>query len=138
MENETTRLYLNQMTQTQMYELFGIRKVRQMNVLEDWLSNLPELTAEEINIINFYQKKLLDNIESWNEQELSLGFIGPIINIINYKVDYKINFFAQRQISAVVGKYELVGKPDGMIASGLFDPKEPYFNSRNVGWTNIK
>ncbi|NJN78581.1 MAG: hypothetical protein HC803_09885 [Saprospiraceae bacterium] len=128
MEKETIKLYLNQMTQTQMYELFGIARVRQMNELDEWITNLPDLTEEELNIINFYQKKLIENIDSWNEQELSLGFIGPIININNYKVDYKLNFFAQRQISAVVGDYELIGKPDGMIASGLFDPRKPYFN----------
>lgn len=127
MEKETIKLYLNQMTLTQMYKIFGLKRVRQMNELDSWLANLPELTETEIGIIDFYQKRLLENIESWNEQELSLGFIGPIINLINYKVDYKINFFAQRNISTIIGDYELIGKPDGMIATGLFDPDIPFF-----------
>ena len=127
MEKETIKLYLNQMTLTQMYKIFGLKRVRQMNELDSWLADLPELTETEIGIIDFYQKRLLENIESWNEQELSLGFIGPIINLINYKVDYKINFFAQRNISTIIGDYELIGKPDGMIATGLFDPDIPFF-----------
>ncbi|MFK7948987.1 MAG: hypothetical protein AB8G11_15450 [Saprospiraceae bacterium] len=128
MEKETIKLYLNQITLTQMYKLFGIKEVRQMNELDSWLSNLPELTETEKIVANVYQSRLLENIQGWNEQELSLGFIGPIMNLIDFKVDYKIGFFAQRPISAVIGDYELIGKPDGIIASGHHEPETPFFS----------
>lgn len=128
MEQETVKLYLNQMTLTQMYKLFGLKEVRQMNHLDSWLSELPELNETEKIVANLYQKRLLENIQGWNEQELSLGFIGPIMNLIDFKVDYKLNFFAQRQISAISGDYELMGKPDGIIAAGHHDPETPYFS----------
>jgi hypothetical protein len=99
-----------------------------MNDLDSWLSDLPELTATEKLVSELYQSRLLENIQGWNEQELSLGFIGPIINLIDFKVDYKINFFAQRPISTIVGDYELMGKPDGIIAGGHHDPEIPFFS----------
>ncbi len=127
MEKETIKLYLNQMTETELYKLFGIKDVRQLDELDSWLSDLPEITATEKLVVDIYQQRLIESIKGWNEQELSLGFIGPIFNLINYKVDYTIGFYAQRNISAVVGDYELIGKPDGMIAKGHHDPEMPFF-----------
>ena len=127
MEQEFEKLYLNQMTQQGLYKIFGLRKVDKIQELESWLSNIPDLTNQEESIALFYKDRLLKNIDSWNEQELSLGFIGPLINIIDFKVPYQLNFFAQRPISAKIGHYELLGKPDGMLAAGNFEPEEPFF-----------
>ncbi|MEM1324334.1 MAG: hypothetical protein AAGI23_00190 [Bacteroidota bacterium] len=80
MEQEIQRLYLNDMTQQKLYKIFGLRKVAAMPELTDWLTDLPTLTEREITVAQVYQERLLENIDSWNEQELSLGFIGPILN----------------------------------------------------------
>jgi len=123
MEKEVEKLYLNQMTQQGLYKIFGLRKVNKIKELDEWLSHTAELTDQEKDIALFYKNRLIQNIDSWNEQELSLGFIGPLINIINFKVPYQLNFFAQRPISAIVDNYELLGKPDGMLAAGNFEPE---------------
>ncbi|MEM9887624.1 MAG: hypothetical protein AAF849_17145 [Bacteroidota bacterium] len=122
------KLYMKDMTQQKMYKTFGLQKVNTLSELEEWLSDLPAISRFQKEAAAFYQQRLLDNIDSWNEQELSLGFIGPIINLINFKVPYKLNFFAQRPISASIGTYELIGRPDGIIASGNFEPEQPYFS----------
>jgi len=127
MEKEIEKLYLNQMTQQGLYKIFGLRKVEKLEDLDRWLEKTTKLTLEEKNIALFYNKRLLKNIDSWNEQELSLGFIGPLVNIIDFKVPYQLNFFAQRPISAIIGDYELSGKPDGMLAAGNFEPEAPFF-----------
>lgn len=124
---EKEKLYLNQMTQQRLYKLFGLREVQKIGELNNWLDNLPSLTKGEKYIANFYKNRLLKNINSWNEQELSLGFIGPIINIIDFKKPYQINFFAQRLLTSIIDNYEIIGKPDGMIAAGHFEPEMPYF-----------
>jgi len=127
MEKEVEKLYLNQMTQQGLYKIFGVKEVSKLPALDNWLNKLPSLTEEEKIIAEHYHHRLLKNISSWNEQELSLGFIGPLINIIDFKVPYELNFFAQRPISAVIGNYELLGKPDGMLAAGNFEPEAPFF-----------
>ncbi|MEM8528446.1 MAG: hypothetical protein AAGG68_27640 [Bacteroidota bacterium] len=128
MQQELQRLYLNEMTQQKMYKIFGLRKVSKLQSLEEWLSDLPELNEEERTVAQLYQARLLENIDNWNEQELSLGFIGPILNLIPFKIPYKLNLFAQRPIHATVENYELVGKPDGILASGFQEPEVPYFS----------
>ena len=127
MEKEVEKLFLNQMTQQGLYKLFGVKQVDSLSALDNWLNKLPSLTEDEEIIAKHYHHRLLKNISSWNEQELSLGFIGPLINIIDFKVPYELNFFAQRPISAIIGNYELLGKPDGMLASGNFEPEAPFF-----------
>lgn len=127
MEQEITKLYMNEMTQQKMYKIFGLRQVFQMDTLDNWLSDLPELSEQEKNVALFYQDRLLHNINSWNEHELSMGFIGPILNIVDFQILYKLNLFAQRTISEQIGEYELIGKPDGMLASGYYEPETPYF-----------
>ena len=128
MDKEIVKLYLNEMSQQKLYKTFGLRRVDKIQELADWLTDLPALTKQEKEIATFYQKVLLANIDNWNEQELSLGFIGPIIHLINFKVPYQLNFFAQRPISGIIDNYELYGKPDGILASGNFEPETPYFS----------
>ena len=127
-EKEIEKLYLNDMTRQKMYKIFGLQKTNKLQALSDWLVNLPPLNEEEITVAKVYQKRLLENIDDWNEQELSLGFIGPIINLISFKIPYRLNFFAQRSLSETIGGYELTGKPDGLLASGGSEPEAPYFS----------
>ncbi len=124
---EKEKLYMNQMTQQKLYKLFGLRKVSNNKILNNWLSDLPSLNKEEITISKFYQGRLLDNLEVWNEQELSLGFIGPILNLVKFTIPYRLNLFAQRPLSGVIDNYELIGKPDGILASGFQEPEMPFF-----------
>ena len=128
MSKEKKKLYLKDMTQQKMYKLFGLRKTPRLQELDDWLSNLPTLNEREKIVAEIYQNRLVENIDMWNEQELSLGFIGPILNLVSFKIPYQLNLFAQRPIAAEIGEYELIGKPDGILASGFQEPEIPYFS----------
>ncbi|MEM1123058.1 MAG: hypothetical protein AAGJ18_21630 [Bacteroidota bacterium] len=99
-----------------------------METLEHWLSIKGTLTKQEVNITKFYQERLIENLDVWNEYDLSMGFIGPILNLINFTVPYKLNLFSQRSISATIGNYELIGKVDGVLASGFQEPEISYFS----------
>lgn len=128
MSKEFEKLYMNSLTQQKLYKIFDLRKVVKIQALESWITDLPDLTPNEIIVAKIYQERLLENIDNWNEQELSLGFIGPILNLIQFKIPYELNFFAQRSLSGKIGQYEIIGKPDGMLASGFQEPEKPYFS----------
>jgi len=128
MEKETEKLYMNDMTRQKLYDLFNVARVDYIEELKDWINFDVELNEEEIIITKAFQRRLIENIEDWNEHELSMGFIGPIINIIDFKIKYKLGFFAQRPLSATIDNYEIIGKPDGIIASGGSEPRMPYFS----------
>ena len=128
MADQITKLYLNDMSQQKMYKLFGLRQVPVLPDLTNWLNDLPDLDSVERTIATHYQKRLIENINAWNEQELSLNFIGPIFAAIDFTMPYQMNWFAQRPISQVIGQHELMGKPDGIIASGFLEPEVPFFS----------
>jgi hypothetical protein len=95
--------------------------------LNDWLSLENEDIAEIDKIIlQRYQTLLLQKVDDWNEQELSMHFIGPIFSLIGFGID-KYNSFAGRDLTGIVGDVEFSGKPDEMIASGRREPEIPYF-----------
>ncbi len=133
MENqELEKLYMNQMTLQKMYKLFGLRKVTKIKELEDWLAISIKLTDEEIMVTKIYQDRLIRNLEVWNEHDLSMGFIGPILNLINFTIPYRLNLFAQRTLEEIVAsetkQYKMIGKPDGILANGYQEPEIPYFS----------
>jgi hypothetical protein len=106
---------------------FGLRRLRKQPALTEWITTPAEILPHEETILQLYKQSLEDNVQYWNEQELSLNFIGPIFSLVNFTEPYQYGFFAQRTITATVGNYELSGKPDGMIASGYGEPEIPFF-----------
>lgn len=105
---------------------FQLKRTQNPNELADLL-NAPVLLSEvEQYFIEKLRHSLTYNIWSWNEQELSLHFIGPLFTLVDFSND-KFGMFAQRTISATINNTELTGKPDGVIAAGYWEPEVPFF-----------
>lgn len=114
-------------TLTQLEKKFELQPTQKLAALTDWL----EVSAIEIAeideiILARYQTLLLLKVDDWNEQELSMHFIGPIFSLLGFDVD-RYNTFSGRDLMGVVGDVEFSGKPDEMIASGRREPEVPYF-----------
>jgi len=114
-------------TIVQLRKTFNLKRLNSNNSLQKWLES--EYVLSDLNkaMLEFYQSILLDNVDSWNEQELALNFIGPVISIVGFGKEEYFNSFAERSFSAVIGDIELLGKVDGIIASGKEEPEAPYF-----------
>jgi len=105
---------------------FELKEVRQMPILMDWLQSEGEISDFERQILAHLQQKLLDNFHDWNEFELAMEFIGPLMAFVDFS-EKEFNFFAQRSFGGKVAGIELSGKPDGMVAQGKREPEQPYF-----------
>lgn len=120
-----------QCTATLLDRTFGLRQSFSNLTLEAWLHAEITLSEKEKSILGNYQELLILNNSAWNEQELALHFIGPILGLIHFTEPYRFNLFAKRRIAAVVssdeGDVELSGEPDGIIATGYREPKIPMF-----------
>lgn len=114
-----------------MDDIFGLRKTFNSAILDSWLQMTPELSDEEKLILRNFQELLILNGDAWQERELALNFIGPLIGLARFTEPYRFNFFAERYIGTVVpsvdGDVELGGEPDGIIATGYRTPKMPMF-----------
>jgi hypothetical protein len=110
---------------------FGLRRVFASQALDDWLHNRPSLSEIEQLILKNFQDLLILNSDAWNEQELSLNFIGPVFALAHFSDPYHFNFFAQRTIRTIVAglhdEFDLGGEPDGIIATGYREPEVPLF-----------
>jgi hypothetical protein len=113
---------------------FGLRATTECAELDQWLNNDSQLIASQKDEISLLQSLLKHNVLHWNEQELSLHFIGPLFSLARFiSVELRYNIFAERAIEANVestklGNIRLYGKPDGIVASGYREPETPFFS----------
>jgi hypothetical protein len=125
------KYYLRQCSLTQLDNDFGLRQVFANAILDQWLTAEITLSAYEKDVLQHLRHLLLINTPGWNEQELALHFIGPLLSIVQFTEPYRFNLFAERRISAIISglesEIELSGEPDGMIATGYREPKVPLF-----------
>lgn len=112
----------------------GIEQTYNSSTLDEWMSRQVhiELTEFEKNIVESLQQYMQRNILGWNEQELALNFIGPMMSFVRFSAK-KYNFFAERLIDALVKDVNgveilLSGKPDTIVASGFRKPEVPFFS----------
>ena len=99
----------------------------QNQTLNEWVSTTQPLNDFYMASVQHFCKNLQENVWHWNEQDLSMHFIGPMFSLTQFTVFYRFNLFAQRTISAVVQGIELGGRTDEIIASGYREPETPFF-----------
>ena len=75
------KVSFNECTLEYLEKTFGLDQSFDLPILNEWVTRSIELTDfEKQELINF-QEILQFNVHHWNEQELSLHFIGPIFSI---------------------------------------------------------
>ena len=105
---------------------FGLTQLRQMPLLDAWLKSTTTLTENETNLVEYLRNKLLDNADFWNEDELKLQFIAPLLLVVNFDMP-NVKVFSQRSMSATINGIEIGGRVDFMLAKGKQKPIQPYF-----------
>jgi hypothetical protein len=107
-------------------DLFNIEKINTLPLLTEWISASISIEAFEKEALNRLKENLLDEVLSWNEDELKMFFIGTLIELCQIKTkDFKP--FTQRTLKATIQEIEVNGKIDFMIAKGKRIAKPPYF-----------
>ncbi len=80
------QLYFSQCTLPLLDKVFGLRTVMESPVLNDWFLRSSSVTLSELDLSKLadLQEILQVNANRWNEQELSLHFIGPMFSIVKF------------------------------------------------------
>jgi hypothetical protein len=117
---------LGECTIPNLEKIFGLNLKDENVFLSAWINQNQALSSFQQEAILFYRKELRANFFNWNEQELSMHFIGPMLSLVDFTGE-NFNAYANRAIKATIGEIELVGIPDGMIAKGRREPEIPYF-----------
>ncbi len=102
----------------------------QTPLLQEWLDNAP-LKLNEIEQFYFENvlKRARKSIRGWNEEELKIKFIGPVLELGEmYDDDIVVGYF-DKLIWAMVEGIKLTVKSDFMLARGVLDVfRNPYFH----------
>jgi hypothetical protein len=97
-------------------------------VLTNWVKTTNILNDFEIQSVKHLSAHLAMNAFHWNEQALSMHFIGPMFTLPNFTEMSRFNIFPQESISAEVEpNLTLNGRVDEMIATGFRAPETPFF-----------
>ena len=100
--------------------------VKNQEIFKEWFNFKFEINKldEEFLI------KLIDanryNIRDYLEYQLFGHFISPLLNRVYFYGENYRQWF-QPELSGIVNGKKLYGKPDFMVASGVIEPKKPYF-----------
>ncbi len=114
-------------TYEQVEDVFGISPLRTSAPFEDWLKAADcDPNASEKELLDYYRNLLFEEVQNWNEDELKLFFIGPVLGLIHFKTEH-FKPFTQRTLSVTHGNITASGKVDFMLAKGKMIPKIPYF-----------
>jgi hypothetical protein len=107
-----------------MENTFGLRRVKSLPELSDWIKSGIAATEEEKKFL----QKLLSfsdfRIEDWNEEGLKINFIAPILFLVQFNGE-RHTAFADEKLEAEVGEYLLTGKLDWFVAKGFYKPEVP-------------
>jgi hypothetical protein len=108
-------------------ETFGLQRLfKSTPLLNEWLSASGELNPVDKAFIMESQEKLIENADSWNEEELKMSFISMVIFLARFK--NPIRTYYDREISAVINEINMSCKADMMLSKGIGEMiKTPYF-----------
>lgn len=107
-------------------EIVTIDKKISHSIFDDWFNYTENHPNEE-----FLHQLLLENmdfIRDYNEEDLKINFIAPILNKVNFKdIKKEIRTFYGESLTYETDRFILNGNCDFYVSKGLFKPRKPYF-----------
>ena len=107
-------------------DYFKLAPIDEHSLLNQWLNNDCAVSSAEDHRLAELCERLRVHIHDWNEEELKLYFIGPLLDLVDYLHDDYQAFF-ERTLSVRIDGQRLSGVVDCLIATGRRSPKCPIF-----------
>lgn len=130
MENQNI-LNFSSFSEQKAMALFGLDvQNKPLKEWNEWLESSKKIEVssreqEDLDELAYYLELY---VRGWNEEELRIKFIGPLINLVRFdNYELRVAYFAERAIQVKYDKYIIKGITDGMVATGIFEPTSPFF-----------
>lgn len=107
-------------------EAFGLKQAHNLPALDEWVSSDYTPSDLDQHHLALLQKPLIMGVVGWNEVELENKFISPLFMLAELNTD-TFGYFLERDLTVTIGEYELWGRIDGLITTGVRSPKLPFF-----------
>ena len=111
---------------------FAIKFLRSMPLMNDWLQFQQPLTSEEEKVLEKLRLFLQDFADFWNEEDMKMFFIAPILQMVDFYVFEKYRVFMEAVFEAELvdsqnNRCTLRGRVEMVVATGKQDPQTPFF-----------
>ncbi len=116
-----------QCTWSELNKIFGLQKQKTLPRLVEWVDEKSEVSTPIQKELDKLQANLAENFMDWNEDELKMQFIAPILYLVDYTGNTRYHPFSQRPLQMQKDDIELSGIVDWLLASGQQFPEVPYF-----------
>ena len=78
------KLNFSECTLSKMEKIFKLIPTKQSQVLVNWITTDFELSDFDHENVRRLCELLQDNVDHWNEFDLSMHFVGPIFSAVNF------------------------------------------------------
>jgi len=127
-ENQIPTYQYSKIRDTELKKLFEIKQKLDDHVFDEWFLNQIEI-VNEVEV--FLTDLIAENkslIERYNEEDLKVYYIIPLLNKINFLLrDKEIRGFYELPMSYVTEQFILKGTADFVVSEGLVESQKPYF-----------
>ena len=108
--------------------LVNLKRNFAIEVFYNWFESEIQISQDDQV---FFEDLIRENyflIESYNEEELKVKFISPILNRVKFTdVEHEIRDFYEEKITYRTDRFVLTGTTDFLVSKGLEYSKKPYF-----------
>ncbi len=121
---------LNHYSIEEVIDTYQIIRTKKCQVLNEWLSNtVADLKDHEVELLKALPLELEDAQYAWNEEELKMYFIAPLIRIANINQKGVVGTFFERKLKGIVENITISVTCDCMVATPKLsgNPDVPYF-----------
>jgi hypothetical protein len=122
MKSKSFKYWLTQ----EIHQEFQLNRELKHDILDEWINSTSSINDAEQMRLDELKNNLMLNAEYWNEEELKIKFIGPLLDLVKFD-DEKIRVFYDRPLTAQVSGITLSGTVDMMVATGFQIPSKPFF-----------
>ena len=127
-DNQIPTYQYSKIRDIELKKLFEIKQKLNDHVFDEWFLNQIEI-VNEVEV--FLTDLIAENkplIERYNEEDLKVYYIIPLLNKINFRLkDKEIRGFYELPMSYTTDQFILNGTADFVVSEGLFESQKPYF-----------
>ncbi|TAE73528.1 MAG: hypothetical protein EAZ85_06880 [Bacteroidetes bacterium] len=113
-------------------QTFGIESIKIMPLMQNWLQFQQPLTLKEEERAEELRLFIEEFASSWNEEDMKVFFIVPVLQIVNFYAYKKYRTFMEATIEASLTDAQnnlctLRGRVEMVVATGKQRPQIPFF-----------
>jgi hypothetical protein len=120
--------YFSKIKDHELRQLVNIKQKFSTDIFDNWFNNQIIIKDNDIQFLTELLNKEFNFIRIYQEEDLKVKFIAPILNKIDFRdINKEIRDFYEQKITYQTENFILTGITDFLISKGLEYSEKPYF-----------